>query len=589
MSDVDISRRLADALEDVPSGSPQPAAVVARPGTRIPSLPLRPGVRSVSDRRRARVGRRPLARTAARRRAGESWLIFVAAGCAYAASAYFLVYVAGYLAADSVWQTVQAWLLLGGDIPRLSALGPALPPLPVILAAPLQWIAPAGYSGLANGILSGFAAALTCVVLSRCLAGFGIPRRWRYLMLALFALNPVVVLYASNGSSAMLGALLATMSVHFFLAWQRTSSLKALISLGFATGLAALVRFDALAFSIVLLVALWFLASFTGRPSFERISGLLIAFYAPVLFILGAWLLYNLLIPYMTPRLVAALAAGVSQFPNPILARVEEAPSLEQATVLIAGGVAASLAVFPAFLVATTAIAADAVRTKDPIRPALLIPVWALPLLEGLGSHAQRTGGVLGQSLLIVPLGTIMVGLWAGGTPRLAFGKVIGPAVIYGSATLLLALSSVSAGFAMDAADKLGPALEMSPSWLAGTRPPQGWTAEREIAGYLNTEGIEGPILVDDEEAYVVIYFTGRPDLFAPLATVQYQDVRVEKDPRAVPAQPPRHMLVGARSASNLSGVSGYYLRTFAGELGAPSLVKEWKTSGWRLFRLPAP
>ncbi len=223
----------------------------------------------------------------------EGWVVFGLSLIFNALGAYLVAVRLNIVVSDVMQRTVQAWLILAGNTMQLPSIDNALP---TMLNLPLVLLEPLREGGIWAGLLTAFCGSLTCSVLNRILSDWNIGRRWRYPMLVLFALNPMILFQSSNGSSEMIFVLLIILSLWLLLTWHRTDALQPMILLGFVTGLAALTRVEALVYAVVLLGIVWLLARQSAYSQRDRAYALLIAFFTPVIFTVGAWILSDALI-----------------------------------------------------------------------------------------------------------------------------------------------------------------------------------------------------------------------------------------------------------------------------------------------------
>lgn len=239
----------------------------------------------------------------ARLRSPEGRLIFLLCLSLNLAAAYILAVRLKLFLPGSMASTVQAWLLLTGNLQGFVALGAAQPPLPALLQLPAALLPVIREEGLSAGAVGALAGALVCVLLNRILAAIGLRGRWRYPAVALIAVNPLLIFYSAAGSAEVVALLFVLLSIYLFLLWVRyqtsrpTIALAALISMGFAAGLAPMARYEALPYALLLPGLLAWQARRCNPAQPDRTTAHLITYAAPVAWLLGSRLCADLLVP----------------------------------------------------------------------------------------------------------------------------------------------------------------------------------------------------------------------------------------------------------------------------------------------------
>ncbi|HUS81349.1 MAG TPA: hypothetical protein VM283_08790 [Armatimonadota bacterium] len=173
---------------------------------------------------------------------------------------------------------------------NLAMIGFVQPPLPALLQLPLALVAPElTTSGLAANVLGAVALAVAALLLLGMAAEAGISGPWRWGLMALFVLHPMVVGPAATGSPmAVLLALLMGTS-WALVRWARTEGLRELIAASVLLSGAIITRYEAV---FIVIGALIYLAWRVRRRggSWSKLEGTMITFGLPIVYVAVVWI-----------------------------------------------------------------------------------------------------------------------------------------------------------------------------------------------------------------------------------------------------------------------------------------------------------
>lgn len=178
--------------------------------------------------------------------------VFCCCTALYVAVGYWLQVRQGYIMGDALSRVFAAQSVLFSREPHLAAIGFIFTPLtamvqiPAIALSPL-WpdLAVRGFSGtlMSAPFMAGAVVQLMSMGTDR-----GLSRRYVLVIAALFALNPMIVFYGSNGMSEAPFVFFLTWAVRRLIMWMVDDDVHHLIAAGgIAMGLAYLTRYDAAA------------------------------------------------------------------------------------------------------------------------------------------------------------------------------------------------------------------------------------------------------------------------------------------------------------------------------------------------------
>ncbi len=196
---------------------------------------------------------------------------------------------------DALDRMTRALLVWHNDPPKLAAVGFVFPPLTTMFLLPFAVIKPVATSLVAVPMSSAVFAAGAVVMLDRTCARCDMKPLLRLPLVGLFAINPFWVFYAGNGMSEAAYAFLLSFLLYSFISWYATTEPRFLIAAGFGLSVLVLTRYAfiiwGLLFALLIGVAL-----IRRRASKVEVEGSVIAFGAPIAYVLALWILFNWLI-----------------------------------------------------------------------------------------------------------------------------------------------------------------------------------------------------------------------------------------------------------------------------------------------------
>ena len=203
----------------------------------------------------ARSGRYMMKETKA---ASRRWLwgLFLLVFFLEYALGHYISHIRGFISGDALSRVANAFYVFYSRDPHLAAIGFVWNPLPSLLdlIPLLLWpifpsVASSGLAGVFNTAL--FAALSAVFLFWLCLKnGFSISLC--LFIFLLYAFNPFIFIYGSNGMSEIIFAFFILLSVGFLTFWIQKQSTGMLVVIGFALGLAFLTRYESVVFGAAL-------------------------------------------------------------------------------------------------------------------------------------------------------------------------------------------------------------------------------------------------------------------------------------------------------------------------------------------------
>jgi len=227
----------------------------------------------------------------------DDLLIYAGSFVLFMAAAAYFFYVIDVFNQDALSRTMDAHNVLYSRDPHLGAIGLAWPPIPTFLRVMLLPITSrVGLTEFTGPITSVIATAGCVVLLNRILANLGVGRWTRGVWIAATMANPVLLYHFVNGTAESLFT--------FFFLWVLLASLQlrerpeaAVLGMGFASGLALWVRYEALAI-VGTAVLGYLLVAYVYRKQgvwrdFTRFESLLVTLLFPTAALGILWLSFN--------------------------------------------------------------------------------------------------------------------------------------------------------------------------------------------------------------------------------------------------------------------------------------------------------
>lgn len=196
---------------------------------------------------------------------------------------------------DALDRLTRAFLVWHNDPQKLAAIGFSYPPLDTMVMLPPAIVKPVATGLVALPVTSAFFAALTVGILDRTLARCDMGLLFRLPLLAGFALNPLWLFYTGNGMAEAVYSAFLAIALYFFVSWYVTAEPRFLIGAGLITAVLVLTRYGFIVWAFLLCILIGVALARRNARRIE-VEGSVIAFAAPVLYVLAIWILFNALI-----------------------------------------------------------------------------------------------------------------------------------------------------------------------------------------------------------------------------------------------------------------------------------------------------
>lgn len=194
---------------------------------------------------------------------------FAALTSGYALVGVWLSVGSGVVMGDALARVANAGYAINSRDPHLEAIGFVWNPLPTLAVIPFGafrglWPAVASY-GVAGVFVSAACMAGAVVVLNRIARDLLVPTPARRVIVALFAIHPMIVFYGGNGMSEAMFVLLLLVVVRWLSLWLRNGSTGQLVGAALALAGAYLTRYEAFPVAVAV-VALVIVVTWVRAP-----------------------------------------------------------------------------------------------------------------------------------------------------------------------------------------------------------------------------------------------------------------------------------------------------------------------------------
>ena len=210
----------------------------------------------------------------------------------------YIDFFRGYLPGDGLSRLVSAWLVSQGTVVKLSSIGFIWPPIPTLLLVPWALIPSLFKNWMAVVVVSSLAATIACLMVGQIARICGVSKWWRRVIVFLFAVNPLVVIFAINGMSEAILMAATLIAGYWLIRFWQTGRYTHLIFSAFFFGLLPLIRYEfalVTAWSgLLILLLIWEKRHQYSREKFGQfLEGVLLAYISLVIYPLFLWVLSN--------------------------------------------------------------------------------------------------------------------------------------------------------------------------------------------------------------------------------------------------------------------------------------------------------
>jgi hypothetical protein len=528
-----------------------------------------------------------------RRRLTEPVAVFLVAAVGYLGVAALM---AGHniVFADAMSRVGNAYYVLFSRDPHLPAIGFVWNPLPSLVLLPLlpfRFLAPWLVSnGIAGAVQSALTMAGTVSVLIALLRRLGVGRAARVVVTVLFAVQPMILLYAGSGLSEPMLLLFLMVTTYCLVGWLQGGGAGSLVGAGLALGLAYLTRYEALApaaaCAALVAVVSWWRARGPVRVRLGVAANDTVLVAAPFVFTFALWAaMARVLVGQWMPTFSSTYGNSAQVQSGASSIRSVTGSTLGETLGYLARQLEGLAPLLAVLVVAALVLAA---RRRDVT--ALVAPAafGSVSVFSAVVLLLHSSFGWLRFQIAVIPLAAVLAGtVVAGAGPGL---RRVAPAAV----AVCLALA-VPAQFRTLTDTSTGLAREESPM-LHSTFSPQQATfeerrsllifhTEREIAAYVDRlDPGEGSVLTDTAYAYSVVMASRRPTQFVITSDRDFAGAVADPAGHGV-----RYLLVPAPELGHADALQARWPGLYENGAGIATPVRTFEGAyfgSWRLYRV---
>ncbi|MFN0072582.1 MAG: ArnT family glycosyltransferase [Chloroflexota bacterium] len=504
-------------------------------------------------------------------------------GGGYLILAAALMYGLGYYEPDAMSRTSSTYVAVLGREPKLEALGFVWQPLPMWLQIPpLMLLRSFGLQAFAGPLTSVMATVATLLLLGKCCATWNLPAWLRRGLILLYALNPMVLLYAINGQTEATFMLCIIAGVYWFSRWAETSFVHHLALSGMAFSLAFLTRYEAIPIVAASVIGLLLVCRTTRSLPRGKLVSLMLVFILPPAYAMGVWMLLNWVIQGDPLFFLSGAYSNVAQTEHnrqPGSNLYYAYRSLGEAVGFVLTR-AAFLA--PAFAV-LLAVGIPLALIRRSWTTVAIIGIWcSLPVFGAYLVYDGASAGELRYYMYVIPAGLFLArAVWQLSPPPV--GTVLGMCtlamMVLGIPTSLAALMNPEMGRMEYAifAEVTGRPYD--------ARLMSRFQDERAIAESLDARGVRTPVLLDAVTGFPILLNSQYPEQFVSTTDSDFKAI-AERPTLGV-----KHILFHKPGdpSDSLSEVAYELLVERYPELltnSATWATLEWRQGNWLMYRV---
>lgn len=466
---------------------------------------------------------------------------YVVSFAVYVGVGYWLQVGHGFILGDALSRVSAAQSVLFSRDPHLAAIGFIFTPLTAMLQIPQIALSPL-FPALADRAFAGsimsavFMAGAVVQILSLG-TDRGLPRGYTLAIAALFALNPMIVFYGSNGMSEAPFLFFLIWAVRRLISWMIDDDVHHLVAAGgIAMGLSYLTRYDAVGCIAAagILVAVTTYVRATPEPRVKRAFLNLLLVSGPGLAAFLGWAVTSWLITG------EPFAQFTSQYGNAAIVAQSGQPVADVGTGL---AFAATCITLLAPTLVPLAVWAGVVRARRPYWPTLLVPLALFGAVLAFQAYTYASGatfGFLRFYIAAIPLAACLAMLAVPEVryaPAVRRGRYAPPAVAprppgrwrwaaYVAVALVFAATVPMTTFGMSLPKyapqeySLAAIVDPDRDGLSDERAVErrivaSFSTERKIARYLDGLNLpESSVIVDTVYGFAVVAASTRPKTF---------------------------------------------------------------------------
>lgn len=223
----------------------------------------------------------------------------------------YLSFGLGIMLNDAISRTANAFYVLFVSPPRFASIGLIWSPLPSAIQIPFMYLAklwrPIASKGISGIITTASFAAASIGIILYTFIKLDISKKIALIIVFLYAVNPFIFFYGSNGMSETSSYFFIVYSICSFTLWMKFSSTIYMTHMGFAIAALFLTRYEAIPFALA--IGIGVVLNIIFNPEEDRytlkrdrkeryfyIEGSMVLIFLPLIYVALLWILFNYVI-----------------------------------------------------------------------------------------------------------------------------------------------------------------------------------------------------------------------------------------------------------------------------------------------------
>jgi len=501
-------------------------------------------------------------------------VLFVLFLLLYSAVSIYFTYGLHIYHNDAISRTALGFFTVFGRNPHLAAVGFVWQPLLSLAQVPLLLLLkPFGLMMIAGPLLTSFAGACSVVIIYK-IGGLLMNRKRLVpcIVAILFGLNPMILLYASIGTSEMIFIVNIVFSTYYLLKWYYNTKIQHLILACMFLSLSFWSRYESLPFFAACCLLL-ILKAVIEKFKFKKLEASLIQFSLPFIYSVALWILVNWLImndpfyfmnsPYSNSAFTEILKKDPTTLGQSYHSILSSFFYVMERSLYLAPIIILVLLV-PFFFWFRD-------KTKNILLFAFLtLPYWAILVFHMYQLYKGESFGWLRFYMYVIVMGSFIAFYFARKNVALA----------------VLSISLLLLGLGTSAYAMYNPAIgREEESFVRKTLDPtqsldfsRTYDDQKKIANI--TDDLNGNILLDTDKGFAIPLFSKNPNKFVITSDVDYVEI-VKKYPSSV------EWIIVPKPVSDDRGqnkIYTYYPNIWEGM--APKITLYKQIDDWRIYKV---
>ncbi|GFP32817.1 hypothetical protein HKBW3S42_01125, partial [Candidatus Hakubella thermalkaliphila] len=321
----------------------------------------------------------------------------------------------------------------------------------------------------------------------------------------------------------------AQVSIYYLLEWQVSRRITSLALLGVSLGLAFLVRYEAIFFTIALSVLIALHLRRQERAPYITVEGTLFSFVAPSIYFVFLWVYFNYIIMgdpfFFLSSQYAAFSKEIARIESSLILSTQIG-SLSQTMAFIFQSL---LGIFPAAFLVGLLLALSGFKGKKIFHYGFLVLIFLIPFLLAIFVYQGTTSGILRYFITVIPFTYASVALLIDRFSAWRKSLQSGLAILLLVAFLISSVAQIVA-ISTFRYDLVSHEKDFWDALVYNRKMPDffqeaGAAGAREVVAFLNSApDLYRDILLDDYNGWAIILLYGDGKVFIDQIDLEFWD-----------------------------------------------------------------